>query len=603
MLNMTNKIVTKMAVTKPFAVTLIAKQLLKCFSSMAPTSAAVEALVPVLVFSCAELREARLLRDSISMVRGNSTVEVIFPNYEFEFYETSMLSEDAKTTLCGIDIILKFKTNKNKQVYESICNKLFLFLLEYNKKLSNSKCRSMRNSPFAHSRHKLRAWMIMTCEFVTDELRNQVYDFIIGQLKNEMQPSTRHLSEILLVKIIADCCNTSLLQKLNVELSKPIDTKTRVLNAVNSNMIVALLYGKTMIKKNSWENTKTYMLELVNKVLPWCMNQQFSIRLHALAILLEIKNVFTKNGDFNLLTQKNPSLEMCLKLSVETSSGNMNKNWVKIKNNFMIFHLDQVDSLSVETLFQHIPRLCDLSYGIDLENHCDVIHHLKNIVKDHQNYPIMETPNGGSNLKHLKCDWLTSSVTSQSDNKNLKDESSFVESGKSQSKINITSDPIMKKNNKSEGLVLIASLLDKETNLGGLTRTAEIFGVSKILVNNIRCLEDKSFQSLSVTSHKWMNVEGVKRGRELESYLTNMKINGYEIVALEQAENSANMQKFKFPKKSCLLLGNEREGIPDNLLCLVDHCVEIPQLGIVRSLNVHVSGAIAIWHFTQQHLL
>ena len=30
--------------------------------------------------------------------------------------------------------------------------------------------------------------------------------------------------------------------------------------------------------------------------------------------------------------------------------------------------------------------------------------------------------------------------------------------------------------NKSEGLVLIASLLDKETNLGGLTRTAEIFG-------------------------------------------------------------------------------------------------------------------------------
>jgi len=31
--------------------------------------------------------------------------------------------------------------------------------------------------------------------------------------------------------------------------------------------------------------------------------------------------------------------------------------------------------------------------------------------------------------------------------------------------------------------------------------------------------------------------------------------------------------------------------------------VEIPQLGVVRSLNVHVSGAIAIWEFTrQQHL-
>lgn len=92
-LNMTNIIMTKMAVTKPFAVTLVAQQLLKCFSSMAPTSAAVEALVPVLVFSSAELREVRLLRDSLLMIRENSSVEVIFPNNEFEFYETSMLSE------------------------------------------------------------------------------------------------------------------------------------------------------------------------------------------------------------------------------------------------------------------------------------------------------------------------------------------------------------------------------------------------------------------------------------------------------------------------------------------------------------------------------
>ena len=33
---------------------------------------------------------------------------------------------------------------------------------------------------------------------------------------------------------------------------------------------------------------------------------------------------------------------------------------------------------------------------------------------------------------------------------------------------------------------------------------------------------------------------------------------------------------------------------------LCDVCVEIPQLGVVRSLNVHVSGALAIWHFARQ---
>ena len=46
---------------------------------------------------------------------------------------------------------------------------------------------------------------------------------------------------------------------------------------------------------------------------------------------------------------------------------------------------------------------------------------------------------------------------------------------------------------------------------------------------------------------------------------------------------------------------NEREGIPVELIHHVDDCVEIPQLGVVRSLNVHVSGAIVIWEYMKQH--
>jgi len=58
-----------------------------------------------------------------------------------------------------------------------------------------------------------------------------------------------------------------------------------------------------------------------------------------------------------------------------------------------------------------------------------------------------------------------------------------------------------------------------------------------------------------------------------------------------------------FPDRpTILLLGREKEGIPVELLQAVDQCVEIPQLGIIRSLNVHVSGAIAIWEVTKQRI-
>lgn len=59
----------------------------------------------------------------------------------------------------------------------------------------------------------------------------------------------------------------------------------------------------------------------------------------------------------------------------------------------------------------------------------------------------------------------------------------------------------------------------------------------------------------------------------------------------------STVYNLSFPPRS-----NEREGIPANLLQLLDVCVEIPQQGVIRSLNVHVSAALLIWEYTQQHL-
>jgi tRNA guanosine-2'-O-methyltransferase len=76
------------------------------------------------------------------------------------------------------------------------------------------------------------------------------------------------------------------------------------------------------------------------------------------------------------------------------------------------------------------------------------------------------------------------------------------------------------------------------------------------------------------------------------------------IVGIEQTSSSSSLSTYEFPHKpTVILLGKEKEGIPVQLLHMVDTCLEIPQLGIIRSLNVHVSGAIAIWEFTKQRMV
>jgi tRNA G18 (ribose-2'-O)-methylase SpoU len=62
---------------------------------------------------------------------------------------------------------------------------------------------------------------------------------------------------------------------------------------------------------------------------------------------------------------------------------------------------------------------------------------------------------------------------------------------------------------KSKGLTLVASLIDKGTNLGGISRTCEIFNVKELVIGSLKYMEDKTFQSLSVTSEKWLNIKEV----------------------------------------------------------------------------------------------
>lgn len=152
-------------------------------------------------------------------------------------------------------------------------------------------------------------------------------------------------------------------------------------------------------------------------------------------------------------------------------------------------------------------------------------------------------------------------------------------------------------------VIMCASLVDKVPNLAGLARTCEIFNAQSLVVPSERVLQDETFASVSVTADKWMPIEEVRPDLDaLLSALRMWKRDGYTIVAVEQTASSHCLSTFKFPKKMVVVLGKEREGVPVEVLQAVDACVEIPQFGVIRSLNVHVSGALLLWEYTQQHM-
>ena len=55
-----------------------------------------------------------------------------------------------------------------------------------------------------------------------------------------------------------------------------------------------------------------------------------------------------------------------------------------------------------------------------------------------------------------------------------------------------------------ENLIVVASLIDKIPNLGGLCRSCEIFGVGTYVIGSKKYCDNKEFQTLSVTSDRYV---------------------------------------------------------------------------------------------------
>src|SRR5690606_39848010 len=81
-----------------------------------------------------------------------------------------------------------------------------------------------------------------------------------------------------------------------------------------------------------------------------------------------------------------------------------------------------------------------------------------------------------------------------------------------------------------------------------------------------------------------------------------LKREDYIILAIEQAAESISLQKFEIQprKKYALIFGNEVHGVSDEVMQIVDGCIEIPQFGTKHSLNVSVTIGIVLWQFRQK---
>ncbi len=143
-------------------------------------------------------------------------------------------------------------------------------------------------------------------------------------------------------------------------------------------------------------------------------------------------------------------------------------------------------------------------------------------------------------------------------------------------------------------VVVLLNDLRSRLNLGSIFRSADAFLIEKLLLCGITDKPPhREIQKSALGATESVNWEYFSSATDIAMHY---RLKGYMIVAVEQTEGSVPLGHFKFQDKQpyILILGNELEGVSEDLLRLSDVAVEIPQGGTKHSLNVAVSAGIVL---------
>lgn len=146
-------------------------------------------------------------------------------------------------------------------------------------------------------------------------------------------------------------------------------------------------------------------------------------------------------------------------------------------------------------------------------------------------------------------------------------------------------------------LVVILDNVRSMHNVGAVFRTADAFLIEKVLLCGITPRpphREIHKAALGATdSVTWQYYESVSEA------VLDMKTLKYEVVGIEQTSDSVEITGFEIQQNTryAIVLGNEVDGVSDQLMPLCDTFVEVPQLGTKHSLNVSVCAGIVMWEF------
>lgn len=147
--------------------------------------------------------------------------------------------------------------------------------------------------------------------------------------------------------------------------------------------------------------------------------------------------------------------------------------------------------------------------------------------------------------------------------------------------------------------ILILDSIRSVINVGAIFRTSDAIGIDKIFLTGY-CptpidrfgRKRNDFEKASLGSKTpWEYQENIL------NLIEKLKKENFNIISVEQNENSIDYKKIILKEKNAVIMGNENFGVNEEILKISDQIAELPMNGFKNSLNVSVTTGIILYSF------
>jgi tRNA (guanosine-2'-O-)-methyltransferase len=153
--------------------------------------------------------------------------------------------------------------------------------------------------------------------------------------------------------------------------------------------------------------------------------------------------------------------------------------------------------------------------------------------------------------------------------------------------------------NKRQGdiTIVLENVFDPH-NISAVMRTADAAGLQDIYILNTKIPRHKKWGAKSSSSAaKWLTIHQFDNAPECFSSLRKRYST---ILTTHLSSDAVSLHQLDLTQPIALVFGNEHSGVSDEIRAMADGNFIIPQVGIIRSLNISVACAVTLYEAYRQ---